>query len=267
MDHHEIREYYASGIEKHRLDQNYFKLEGIRTKEIISRYLTVPGLNILDVGGGAGYYAFWLQSLGHHVSLIDLSPDNINLVRQYELNHGVSLKFSAEGDARKLDFPDDSFDLVLMLGPLYHLIDRTERIQALAEARRVLKPNGLVIAAIISRYASLIDGLRFNLIADEKFVEILSRDLETGIHLNVTDNPQYFTTSYFHTMSEIEEEIKASRLEFQKLIAVEGVGWLSDDYPKGSEIKMDVVLDMITRIESNKDLISASPHILAIANK
>ena len=56
MGHHEIREYYASGVEKNRLDQNYFKLEGIRTKEIISRYLNGPGLNILVVGGGAGYY-------------------------------------------------------------------------------------------------------------------------------------------------------------------------------------------------------------------
>jgi len=263
----EIRNYYASGVEKNRLDQNYFKLEGIRTKEIISRYLPLPSQNILDVGGGAGYYAFWLQSLGHNVSLIDLSPDNIDLVRQSELEQGVSLKHTSEGDARQLDFPDDSFDLVLMLGPLYHLIDKAERIQALAEARRVLKPNGLLIAAIISRYASLIDGLRFNLIADENFVKILTQDLETGIHNNPTENPQYFTTSYFHTISEIEEEIKAAHLVFKKLIAVESVGWLADTYMQSSRVKREMVLDLISRIESNKDMIAASPHILAIGIK
>lgn len=267
MNKDDIRNYYASGIEKDRLEQDYFKLEGIRTKEIISRYLTVHGLNILDVGGGAGYYAFWLQSLGHHVSLVDLSPANIDLVEQRESEYGISLTHHSEGDAGKLNFPDDHFDLVLMMGPLYHLIDKVQRIQALSEARRVIKQKGLVIAAIISRYASLIDGLRYNLIADEKFVEILSRDLQTGIHMNTTDNPQYFTTSYFHTMSEIEEEMTAANLNFEKLIAVESVGWLSDDYPERSEVKNEIVMDMISRVESNRDLMAASPHILAIARK
>ena len=60
----EIKKYYASEIEKDRLDQDHFKLEGIRTQQIIRRYLSPTPLNIIDVGGGAGFYAFWQQSLG-----------------------------------------------------------------------------------------------------------------------------------------------------------------------------------------------------------
>jgi SAM-dependent methyltransferase len=150
-----------------------------------------------------------------------------------------------------------------LLGPLYHLIDRADRIQAIKEAKRVLKPNGILIAAIISRYASLIDGLNRNLIADVQFVKMLKQDLKTGIHINQTDNPEYFTTSFFHTPDEIEMELRECDLQFEKLIAVESIGWL---YKPGEPIS-DLVLELIRQVETNKDFLASSPHILAIARK
>src|SRR5258708_19023503 len=139
MDQDKIKEYYNVEIEKNRLDLDYFKLEGIRTKEIISRFLTTKSLKIVDVGGGAGFYSFWLQSLGHHVSLVDLSPKNIDLVNDYSAKHGVRLDSCSIGDATHLTFPDNEFDIVLLMGPLYHLIEKEERVKALNEARRVVK--------------------------------------------------------------------------------------------------------------------------------
>src|SRR5215218_4633436 len=226
MERHKIKNYYAHKIEANRLDLEAFKLEGIRTKEIIERYLQRSNLEILDVGGGAGYYSFWLQEKGHHVTLVDLSPYNIELVRKHAEITGVKLKKVEIGDAVNLQFSNDQFDIVLLLGPLYHLCERRERKKALSEAMRVLKPKGILLAAVISRYASLIDGFQRDLVLDDHFFNLLQNDLKTGIHLNETDNLEYFTTAYFHTPKEIITEMAESGLNFEKLIPIESFGWM-----------------------------------------
>lgn len=269
MDSDKIREYYNKGIEKERLDLDYFKLEGIRTKEIISRFLNTKDLKIVDIGGGAGFYSFWLQSLGHRVSLVDLSPKNIDLANEYTANHGVTLEFCSTGDATRLTFQDNEFDMALLLGPLYHLTEKEERLKALQEAKRVIKPGGILLAAFISRYASLFDGFRRDLIKDDRFEKILLNDLQDGIHMNDTDNPEYFTTAFFHTPQEIKDEIAESGLNFEKLVAVESVGWLIDNLTEKIKDKdyRTKIQKIINDIESNNDIIATSPHIIGIARK
>ncbi len=269
MERDQIKGFYANEMEKDRLDQEIFKLEGIRTKQIIGRYLTRNSMEIADIGGGAGYYAFWLQSQGHYITLIDLTPRNIDLANEFAEKSGIRLTKCQTGDATRLDLPDNYFDLVLQLGPLYHLIDKTERVKALAEAKRILKPGGFVLSALISRYASLFDGFKRDLVYDDLFFRMMSADLRTGIHLNETDNPEYFTTAYFHTPAEIKTEITESGLSFMKLAAVESFGWVLDDFARKSGDKnyMDKLLSVIDSLESNDDLVAMSPHIIAISKK
>lgn len=269
MDRDNIIKFYAQEIEANRLELEIFKLEGIRTKEIIERYIEKLNLEILDIGGGAGFYSFWLQEKGHNVTLVDLSSKNIELVRKHSETTGKRLKKFQIGDALKLDFPDDQFDLVLLLGPLYHLTERSERIKALAEARRVLKPKGVLISAIISRYASLMDGFQRDLVVDNRFFNLLVHDLKTGVHLNETDNPEYFTTAYFHTPKEIIAEIASSGLAFEKLIPIESFGWIVRDFEKKEKDQdyMKKLLEVIRMVEANEDLIAISPHIVAVARK
>ncbi|HET9277711.1 MAG TPA: class I SAM-dependent methyltransferase [Flavitalea sp.] len=269
MDRDKIIKFYSNEIEKDRLELDLFKLEGIRTKEIISRYLSGENMRIADIGGGAGYYSFWLQEKGHHVSLVDLSPKNIELANQYSQDTGIQLANSQIGDATDLNFKEDQFDLVLLLGPLYHLVNKDDRLQALSEAKRILKPNGILLIAIISRYASLIDGFKRDLITDDNFEKLLINDLQTGIHLNETENPDYFTTAYFHTPSEIMGEIAESKLKFEKLIAIESFGWIADDFKAKSEDPsyMSKLRKIINMVETNIDIIAMSPHIMAIARK
>lgn len=264
-----IQAYYSTEFEKHRLDLEFFKLEGIRTKEIIERYINRSNLKILDVGGGAGYYAFWLQEKGHSVTLVDLSPTNIELVEKKAKQTDTQLTQALVGDATKLTLEENQFDVVLMLGPLYHLIEKKDRVKALSEAKRVLKPGGVLLSAVISRYASLFDGFKRNLVGDPKFLKMLHGDLRSGVHLNDTDNFEYFTTAYFHTPAQIREEIKESGLTYDKLVAIESFGWALDDFNSKAQdaAYMETLMLFLHEVESNDDLIAMSPHIMAVSKK
>jgi len=267
MEKDKIKVYYSHEVEANRLELEPFQLEGIRTKEIIDRYLQNDTMEILDIGGGAGYYSFWLQEKGHQVTLVDLSPTNISLAKKHSETSGIPLHKMEIGDATSLSFANNQFDLVLLLGPLYHLTDRKERITALAEAKRVLKPGGLLLSAVISRYASLCDGFQRDLVFDDQFFNLLTDDLRTGIHLNETDNQEYFTTAYFHTANEIVEEIGVSGLKFERLIAIESFGWIVKNFSEKvkDSFYMDKLLEAIRIVETNEDLVAMSPHIMAVA--
>ncbi len=251
MSREKIKEHYEKEVEKNRLELVFFKLEGIRSKEIISRYLHSKNMRIADIGGGAGFYAFWLQAMGHSVTMIDLTPRNIELANEYAQKTGTQLTKCQTGDATMLDLPDKQFDLVLLLGPLYHLTDKEERIQALSEAKRIVKPGGYILSAVISRYASLFDGFKRNLIVDDRFQKLLMDDLDTGIHINETENSEYFTTAYFHTPDEIKNEIIESGLQLDKLVPVESFGWIIDGFGE----------------KSQNESFAMSLHIIAVARR
>src|SRR6185295_6561720 len=147
-------------------------------------------------------------------------------VRQAEAaNHPRRLASARVGDARALDRADASVDVVLLLGPLYHLPERTDRLAALREARRVLRPGGRLFAAAISRFASLIDGIRTGkLLDDPAFAAIVERDLEDGRHINETGTLSFFTTSYFHRPEDLAAEVTEAGFEEAVVHALEGPG-------------------------------------------
>jgi ubiquinone/menaquinone biosynthesis C-methylase UbiE len=269
MEREEIKQFYSNEMEKDRLELELFKLEGIRTKEIISRYLGSGSMSVADIGGATGVYAFWLQGMGHHVSLVDLSPRNIELAMERSIRIGIKLTSCLTGDATELPFCDDQFDLVLLLGPLYHLVDRKERVKALHEARRIVKPGGAVLAAVISRYASAFDGFKRGLVYDDDFYKLLTDDLVKGIHRNDTGNPEYFTTAYFHRPAEIKEEVVESGLRLDKLVAVESFGWIIENFSQKADDPdyMNKLNRIIKMVESNDDLIAMSQHIIAVGRK
>ncbi|MGH3449276.1 MAG: class I SAM-dependent methyltransferase [Haloechinothrix sp.] len=193
----EIQNHYESEIrEDLRLRKGLGRLEFLRTQEVVRRHLPRPGMRILDVGGGTGVHSEWLLADGHQVHLID--PVVSHVMQASERLADLS-GFSAEvGDARALTVDDASFDVVLLFGPLYHLTDRADRLDAWREARRVIERTGLVFGTGITRYASLLDGLAQGFLFDDRFRGIVERDLATGQHRNPTREPGWFTTAYFH---------------------------------------------------------------------
>jgi SAM-dependent methyltransferase len=258
----EIHAYYDRGGEADRLATGQGVLERLGTQDILGRVLPAPPARVLDVGGATGVYAGWLAGLGYQVELVDPVPWHVAAAARLP---GVSARV---GDARTLDAPAHSADAVLLLGPLYHLVDRDDRVAALAEAARVVRPGGVVIAASISRYAPLHDGLASGRLSDPRFLDIVRSVLGSGVHRNPDQLPGYFTTAYLHEPEELAEEVRAAGLGEPRMFGVEGLGgWLPRvlDADLAVPDQRDLVLGLLRRVESEQTLIGVSAHVLAVA--
>jgi len=260
--------YNSTGVETDRLDQHVFQLEKIRSQQIIREYLK-PGMTIADIGGATGSYSFWLHDMGQDVHLLDVAEYHIETAIKISKEKNKPLGSILLGDARSLPYPDNQFDLILLFGPLYHLQQKTDRIGAITEARRVLKPNGVLLAATISRYASLLDGFWQNYIDDAGFEKIIEQDLTHGNHFNTTGNPFYFTEAHFHSLVEIEEEFTLTGFPNFTIRAIEGFGWLVPGFMNrwNDDVWREKLLRYIQQTESDPVMIGISAHVMTVAKK
>ena len=247
-----------------RLSVGWGQLELARTQEIMLRHLPAPPKTVLDIGGAAGVYSGWLGSLGYQMHLIDPVPRHIQQARQ-----DARIASAEIGDARQLARPDESVDAVLLMGPLYHLTERGDRLRALAEARRVLRPGGVLAAAAINHFASLLDSLVRGFVDDPRFAPILEEDLKSGQHRNTTGVPDYFTTAFLHRPEELRAELVEAGFAMVELVGVEGPGWLAANFDErwADPARRNRLLDLVRRVGNEPTLIGVSPHLLAVGQK
>lgn len=231
------------------------RLERERTKELLLPFLPSIPAHVLDIGGGPGVYAAWLASLGHDVTLIDPVARH----REQASVHGT---FDVlEGDARALPVPDASADVVLLMGPLYHLLDPADRARALTEARRVTRPGGVIAAAFISRHAAIFDTAAKLAINDDTMYAILGQVLHDG------HNPpgSGFTVAHFHTIDEVRADFAAAGLGDPDVYGVEGPlecllkSGLAEDRPEYFAAAMRAA----RLLENDPAMLAANAHILA----
>ncbi|MCT2582519.1 class I SAM-dependent methyltransferase [Actinophytocola gossypii] len=255
----DVRTYYDRGGERTRLDGT---LELLRTKVLLERLLPAPPASVLDVGGAFGVYATWLADRGHRVRLVDPVPLHVDTAAR----EGVD---AVVGDARSLDEPDGGWDAVLLLGPLYHLLDRADRVAAFAEARRVVRPGGVVLAAAISRWASTYEALLTELGTVPGFADLVRAELATGTRRDSVDLPHGFTNAYFHRPDELPGEVADAGLRLSDLYAVEGMAhWIPDQVARLSDPDFRaLVLDLIARTEREPATIGATSHLLVAARR
>ena len=269
-DGQEILSFYERIDEVDRLGKVGGQLELARMQELIRRFLPAPPGVVLDVGGGPGRYSCWLAERGYDVHLIDPVEKHVRQARQASGSQSEHPLASANlGDARSLDHGDGSADAVLLMGPLYHLTDRNDRLSALSEARRVLKPGGLLIAKAVNRFASLLSGLIDSNIDDPNFIPILRRDLEEGQHRGHPAGVGYFTTAFFHRPEELEAEVLEVGFDELGLYAVQGPGLLATDLEgrMSDPAKRAQLLDLIRAVEQEPTLLGVSTHLVVAATK
>ena len=264
-----IRAYYDHASEESRLDLGASRLEQLRSRELILRHAPEPPASVLDVGGAAGAYAFWLAERGYDVRLVDAVPRLIEVARARN-DHAVRRLISCVvADARELPEPSDSAAMVLLLGPLYHLQEWDDRRAALSEAARVLHAGGILIAAGISRWASALDGLARELLRDDAFARIVERDLLDGHHQNPTDRLDYFTTAYFHRPDDLRREVADAGFEIVGLYGVEGPAWMLPDVAErcNDPERRDILVRVARALESEPSVIGCSAHLLVVGRK
>ena len=254
----EILEYYDQGKEHGRLTTGP-SLELIRTLELLRRLLPAAPARILDVGGGSGVYASRLTEQGYDVDLIDPVPLHVEQARSLGIQAQV-------GDARRLEAADDAYDAVLLLGPLYHLPERADRLVALVEATRVVRPGGPVVAAAISRYASFFEGFFRNYVDRPGFTELMRTDVRSGRHLNPSNHPERFTTAYFHTPDELAAELAEAGLIGSAVLPVEGMlAWAPGiDDRLADPQQRELILELLAETEADPALLAASSHLLGV---
>lgn len=264
-----IESYYERRPEEVRLTQGASQIEAARTKTLLLRFLPPPPAVVLDVGGAAGAYSFWLSSRGYEAHLIEPVGRLLEIAATRNRDASHPLASAEPGDARDLAWPDRSVDVVLLLGPLYHLTRRVERERAIHEAVRVLKPGGLLVGACITRWASLFNGLLHDRTADPDFVAIVDEDLATGQHRNHANHPGYFTTSFFHRPDDFREELSQPGLDVLGVFGLEGPAALLADFDDrwADPRRRADLLRAAEAIESEPDLLGLSPHLLGVCRR
>ncbi|MFI1182503.1 class I SAM-dependent methyltransferase [Streptomyces sp. NPDC020799] len=242
------------------------RLELLRTQELLRRHLPETPARIIDVGGGPGTHARWLADDGHTVHLVDPVPKHLAQAAEYA-------DCSTElGDARALTAEDDAYDCALLLGPLYHLPDRADRIAALHEARRVVRPGGVIAAAVINRWALLLDYGTANSLTEPTIRERLHVRLRSG-YLSEPDNDPtgLFTATYFHTSGELHDEITDAGLSLTAIYGIEGPAWAiikSIERHTGQSVTGTALFEAAVAeaqlSEAHPELIDMSAHLLAV---
>lgn len=155
-----IREYYDSDVQKEwdRLEKHPFEFR--ITTDMMDRYIK-PGDRILDIGGGPGRYSIYYAKKGCDVTLIDLSPENVKFALNKSKEMNVHMK-AISGDAREVDkLVEGKFDHIFVMGPMYHLLDESDRIKAINAATSLLKDRGILYVSFIFMFSGMIYGMKF----------------------------------------------------------------------------------------------------------
>ncbi|MCL5997366.1 MAG: class I SAM-dependent methyltransferase [Chloroflexi bacterium] len=264
----EIVEAYYDANTQHeweRLGQRH-RTEYAVTMLAFGDYLPRAPATVLDIGGGPGRYAIALAQQGYAVTLLDLSRNNLDFARAKAQEVGVELAACVHGSAVDLSaFPSEYFDVVLLMGPLYHLLAEQARHTALREAGRVLKLGGVIGATFITRYAPVRDSAKREPAWIVEHAEEMQRILETGV---LEHSWGGFTDAYFTHPTEVRPLFEAFGFEPLDLIAAEGVvAWIEEGLNMASAAVWDAWVRLNYRLGKDPSVHGAAAHLLYIGRK
>ncbi|NMP22711.1 class I SAM-dependent methyltransferase [Sulfobacillus harzensis] len=258
-----LTSYYAQKMEQGRLDGPKGIIEFERTREIIHRHLPPLPATVADIGGGPGRYTVWLAELGYHVEHRDLIALHVDQVRTILRDRPELSVHTAVGDACELDLAAHSVDAVLLLGPLYHLPRREQRLLALKEAKRIVKPGGAIFVSAISRWAPRLDAV----IGQKLYEHAPAMEQLPNIERHGWIPPLFpgAFTAYAHRPQQLRSEMRAAGWEVLSLVGIEGASYLLGDL--GERVRdpqaLAVLLQSARALEAVPEVLGMSSHFLA----
>ncbi len=264
-----VREYYGlrGESEWHRLAAPF---DGGVEWEVHRRAFTewlAPGSRVLDLGGGPGRWTIWLAERGHQVVLGDLSPAQLDIARREVAAAGVAVEEILELDARDLSrFADGEFDAVLALGPFYHLVEAADRRRALAEAHRVLKPDGRLFATVMGRYGWML-GVLFE--GGSGRLADVRRLLDEGVYRNQAKGR--FTDAYLFRPDEVAKFFESGGFASRRLLASQGILYLVQEQAaelrERDEAAWEALMDIVYEAAADPSIQGISGHLLYIGDR
>lgn len=266
-----VLEFYENGAENGRLERGLGKIELYRTKEILNKYIKTIDNVIYDIGGGIGVYSSWLSKKGNDVHLLELAPSAVKVAIESQSN----TTFIAEVcDARDLNRENESADIVLLMGPLYHLQNKCDRTQVLNEAKRVLKKGGLLFAVGISKFSSTTWALSTygksnDFLDDVIYRDMIEKELLSGVHIRPKEYPYFITQAYFHTPLELQQEIESVGFKTIQKHAIEGLIWFTPCLEEKWEDKnsKEQLLNIVRLTDTEESVMGMSPHFMIVSRK
>lgn len=260
-----VVESYENYKEENRLTTNNArKIEFITTTKILDE-LIPSKCKILDCAAGTGVYAFWLAEKGHDVTATDITPRHVNIMNQTLAKTKLSMR-TAVLDATDMSvFEDETFDIVLNMGPFYHLITEEQREKCLSECYRVLKKGGLLVTAYIPRYYVF----QYVAMSDEKYLDsALAKQLvETGV-LRHDDKKCFWTDTYYSSKEEMEAVYNRHNLKIVDHFAQDGLApLLHEKVDNWNEEQFKIWCDYHYSICRENSILGSSNHVVIIGEK
>ena len=260
----ELELYYNKFNEEKRLDSRHGQVEFITSMKYIHKYLEViqqdkpkSEIKILDVGAATGRYSVPLAEEGYDVTAVELVKHNLARLKA----KGSAVK-AYQGNAMKLRrFEDNSFDLVLVFGPMYHLHEREEKIKALSEAKRVVRPDGIIfVAYIMNEYSVITYAFK-----EKHITEGMKNGmLDENFHCTKTANELY---SFVRT-EDIESLNLEVGLERIQVIAADGAAnYIRPFLNALDEEEFRYFIEYHLATCERADLLGASGHLVDILRK
>jgi SAM-dependent methyltransferase len=265
IDRRVIRRYELTDEDARLWQPGKGDLVRLRTWDIFERFLPRSG-RVFDVGGGPGTHAAHLAAKGHEVILVDPLPRHVELATKRAGDRSAASFEARLGTAADLPADDESVDAVLLMGPLYHLVDRAERLAALNEAKRVLRPGGRILAEAICRHAWVLDATIKGLLDSPTIWSGFQINIDTGLSQDPGSMADGSFWAYFHRPDQLRRELTDAGFDDIELVAVEGFAWLLGDL-EARMASPEPLLRAVRLTETEPSMRGCSAHVIGIATR